>query len=427
MSNIPREPLFCGVCYSWSLKALAARLAAAQARDQIIRKEQLGFIEGEEGLSAVMTTLEVCERRRINNVGTQLLFLDLQKAYDLVPQDLLIEKLTRAGLGPCFVRLIGSLYQRTSVRVRIGSAPSDTFLTNGEYARDAPCLLFDIFIDDLLSGITPIRTPGMMWGMELGTLKRAKTPFKQNLKNTALKNLMVRLDYSNEIELLCQVVARVELKCSRCRSKARLDIDKGTQFIRCTQRLCNRSRSLWKGSVPERARIPAKQALGILSLWMDGSPTSLICKLVKVDRKAVHRLLRRLSLIAVPRYYQRLGQIGGPDVVVEVDESKSGRRKYHRGYKVDGTWVLGAVEKTGKQRIIMLPIANRTRETLLGILSRFVHPESRMRSDRWRGYSLCKNFSSVGTVKMVVGCSFLSTPGGSRYPLWLLFCPRHLL
>ncbi|KAI4293347.1 hypothetical protein PAPHI01_2621 [Pancytospora philotis] len=34
----------------------------------------------------------------------------------------------------------------------------------------------------------------------------------------------------------------------------------------------------------------------------------------------------------------------------------------------------------------MLPIANRTRGTLLGILSRFVHPESRMRSDRWRGY-----------------------------------------
>ncbi|KAI4293291.1 hypothetical protein PAPHI01_2680, partial [Pancytospora philotis] len=135
-----------------------------------------------------------------------------------------------------------------------------------------------------------------------------------------------------------------------------------------------------------RTLIPAEQALGILSLWMDGSPTSLICKLVKVDRKAVHRLLRRLSRIAVPRYYQRLGQIGGPDVVVEVDESKFGKRKYHRGHRVDGTWVLGAVEKTGKRRIIMLPVANRTREILLGILSRFVHPVSRMRSDRWKGY-----------------------------------------
>ncbi|KAI4293489.1 hypothetical protein PAPHI01_2763, partial [Pancytospora philotis] len=149
------------------LKALAARLAAAQARDQIIRKEQLGFIEGEEGLSAVMTTLEVCERRRINNVGTQLLFLDLQKAYDLVPQDLLIEKLTRAGLGPRFVRLVESLYQRTSVRVRIGSALSDTFLYERGVRQGCPLspLLFDIFIDDLLSGITPIRTPGMMWGI----------------------------------------------------------------------------------------------------------------------------------------------------------------------------------------------------------------------------------------------------------------------
>ncbi|KAI4293348.1 hypothetical protein PAPHI01_2622 [Pancytospora philotis] len=159
---------------------------------------------------------------------------------------------------------------------------------------------------------------------------------------------MVRLGYSDEIELLCQVVARVELKCSRCQSKARLDIDKGKHVIRCTQRLCNRNRSLWKGSVPERARIPAEQAFGILNLWMDGSPTSLICKLVKVDRRAVLRLLRRLSRIAVPRYYQRFGQISGPDVVIEVDESKFGKRKYHRGHRVGGTWVLGAVEKAGK-------------------------------------------------------------------------------
>ncbi|KAI4293388.1 hypothetical protein PAPHI01_2662 [Pancytospora philotis] len=34
----------------------------------------------------------------------------------------------------------------------------------------------------------------------------------------------------------------------------------------------------------------------------------------------------------------------------------------------------------------MIPIANRTKETLLSILARFVHAGSRMRSDKWRGY-----------------------------------------
>ncbi|KAI4293467.1 hypothetical protein PAPHI01_2741, partial [Pancytospora philotis] len=79
-------------------------------------------------------------------------------------------------------------------------------------------------------------------------------------------------------------------------------------------------------------------------------------------------------------------QIGGPGVVVEVDESKFGKRKFHRGHRVDGTWVLGAVEKCKRRQIIMIPIENRTKETLLGLLSKHVHPESRMRSDMWKGY-----------------------------------------
>ncbi|KAI4292777.1 hypothetical protein PAPHI01_2051 [Pancytospora philotis] len=113
------------------------------------------------------------------------------------------------------------------------------------------------------------------------------------------------------------------------------------------------------------------------------APTKLICRLVGINRKAVHRLLRKVSRIAVPRYYERVGQIGGPVVVVEVDESKFGKRKFNRGHRVEGTWVLGAVEKASTRRImiIMLLIENRPKETLLGQLAKYVHPESRMRSD----------------------------------------------
>ncbi|KAI4293190.1 hypothetical protein PAPHI01_2464 [Pancytospora philotis] len=34
----------------------------------------------------------------------------------------------------------------------------------------------------------------------------------------------------------------------------------------------------------------------------------------------------------------------------------------------------------------MIPIENRTKETLLGMLAKYIHPGSRMRSDMWRGY-----------------------------------------
>lgn len=35
--------------------------------------------------------------------------------------------------------------------------------------------------------------------------------------------------------------------------------------------------------------------------------------------------------------------IGGNGIVVEVDESKFSKRKYHRGHAVDGAWILGVV------------------------------------------------------------------------------------
>ena len=44
--------------------------------------------------------------------------------------------------------------------------------------------------------------------------------------------------------------------------------------------------------------------------------------------------------------------IGSPGIIVEVDESKFGKRKVTKncqGRKVDGVWVVGGVERTQKE------------------------------------------------------------------------------
>ncbi len=38
--------------------------------------------------------------------------------------------------------------------------------------------------------------------------------------------------------------------------------------------------------------------------------------------------------------------LGGEDIIVEVDESKFGKRKYNKGKYVEGAWVVGLVERT---------------------------------------------------------------------------------
>jgi hypothetical protein len=37
--------------------------------------------------------------------------------------------------------------------------------------------------------------------------------------------------------------------------------------------------------------------------------------------------------------------LGGEGLIVEVDEAKFGKRKFHRDRRVDGVWVFGVVER----------------------------------------------------------------------------------
>lgn len=38
---------------------------------------------------------------------------------------------------------------------------------------------------------------------------------------------------------------------------------------------------------------------------------------------------------------QERGKIGGPGKIVQIDESKIGKRKYNRGRMVEGHWIIG--------------------------------------------------------------------------------------
>ena len=69
--------------------------------------------------------------------------------------------------------------------------------------------------------------------------------------------------------------------------------------------------------------------------------------------------------------YQRIGR---PGIVVEVDESKFGKRKYNQGHQVEGVWVVGGVERTPERRIFLIPVENRNQDTLLRLIDQFVEP-----------------------------------------------------
>lgn len=59
-------------------------------------------------------------------------------------------------------------------------------------------------------------------------------------------------------------------------------------------------------------------------------------------------------------------KLGGPGRTVEIDESKFGKRKYHRGHKVEGQWVFGGIEReTG--RVFMVPVEDRYKANIAAL------------------------------------------------------------
>lgn len=78
-------------------------------------------------------------------------------------------------------------------------------------------------------------------------------------------------------------------------------------------------------------------------------------------------------------------KLGGPNVIVEIDESKFGKRKYNRGKHVEGQWVFGAYDRsTG--RCLMVPVESRNSETLLPIIEQWILPGTTIISDCWKVY-----------------------------------------
>jgi hypothetical protein len=74
----------------------------------------------EECVTQAAMVLDICQRRRILDLPTFLVFVDLKKAYDMVPHHALFAKLSRAGIRGVFLKFLMALYSVSTIRVRVG-------------------------------------------------------------------------------------------------------------------------------------------------------------------------------------------------------------------------------------------------------------------------------------------------------------------
>ena len=71
--------------------------------------------------------------------------------------------------------------------------------------------------------------------------------------------------------------------------------------------------------------------------------------------------------------------------IVEIDESKFGKRKYNRGRHVDGRWVIGGIER-GSDNMVLQIAHSRDGRTLIPIIQANVQQGSIIHTDDWKAY-----------------------------------------
>ena len=78
-------------------------------------------------------------------------FVDLRKAFDSVPRDILFTKIAQTGISGKFVNTLKTLYENNVCRVKLDNGLTNTFLANQGVKQGCILspLLFNIFLADL--------------------------------------------------------------------------------------------------------------------------------------------------------------------------------------------------------------------------------------------------------------------------------------
>ncbi|KAI5646989.1 ISXO2-like transposase domain-containing protein [Phthorimaea operculella] len=93
---------------------------------------------------------------------------------------------------------------------------------------------------------------------------------------------------------------------------------------------------------------------------------------------------------------QKRGKIGGEGKIVQVDESKFGKRKYNRGRRLEGHWVLGLIEDGSEDlRLEVCPENIRSADVLVPLIQKHVEEGTTIHTDYWRAYDCLGDYGYI--------------------------------
>lgn len=221
------------------------------------------------------------------------------------------------------------------------------------------------------------------------------------------------------------------IQCAGCGQEMTMNLSR--QTYRCTRRQCNKERSIRTYTFFFGSALPCSKILLLAFFWVQGAPWTSALGITGHSAPTVSLFYSHFRTLVTRALDEEDDIIGGQDIEVEIDETKLGKRKYERGHRVEGVWVLVGVERTPERKVFLVAVPDRTADTLTAVISAHVRPGSIVLTDMWRGYSTLERDHgfqhrqvnhSVGFVNPIDG-TCTNTAEGTNNALKLRIQPRN--
>lgn len=181
--------------------------------------------------------------------------------------------------------------------------------------------------------------------------------------------------------------------CGSCGGK--LTIEKSFKKVRCNVKKCRKYTSIFKNKLFYILELNVSEILKALKLIVMGASNKLVRAETGIGKSTITKIKKQFKSELHKIFWSKNNQIGGKEIILEADESKFGKRKYHRGHRVEGVWILGIVERSFSRKILYFIVKNRKMHTIDAIFKKFVKKGSIIHTDGWKGYLNLKNIDYV--------------------------------
>lgn len=177
------------------------------------------------------------------------------------------------------------------------------------------------------------------------------------------------------------------INCPKCQHLMHIEKDNSRYLhhrYRCHK--CKASKSVLADTIYSKTKIAPQKFILVIYMFSCYYNRKMTHQECNVDNSTVTRIFSSLRQACESFLMDGdLEPIGGPDHIVEIDETLVSKRKYHKGRFVKEKWLFGGIDRNTNELFAYL-VDDRKAETLINVIEECILPGTTIMSDEWSSY-----------------------------------------